>query len=55
MDGLEVITKTPENSLIIKNKTVYHDLDHLAGTWSHEDLESFEDNMKFFEKIDLLT
>lgn len=33
-------------------KTVFHDLDHLAGTWSHKDKKEFDDNIKSFEKID---
>lgn len=33
-------------------KPVYDDLDHLAGTWKKEDAKVFEENTKFFEKID---
>jgi hypothetical protein len=33
-------------------KTVFHDLDYLAGTWSHEDKKVFDDNIKFFKNID---
>jgi hypothetical protein len=33
-------------------KTTYHDLDHLAGTWSAEDEKNFEKNSKYFEQID---
>lgn len=33
-------------------KTIYHDLDHLAGTWNDEDKKEFEENTVFFEKID---
>ena len=33
-------------------KNVYHDLDYLAGTWSDKDKKNFDDNTKFFEKID---
>jgi len=33
-------------------KRKYHDLDHLAGTWSEEEAEEFENNTKYFEKID---
>jgi len=30
----------------------YHDLDHLAGTWSKEDAKEFNKTMRMFEKID---
>jgi len=33
-------------------KIVYHDLDHLAGTWSSEEGKAFKKNTKSFEKID---
>jgi hypothetical protein len=33
-------------------KVIFHDLDHLAGTWSDKDKKVFEDNIKSFEKID---
>lgn len=33
-------------------KAVFHDLDHLAGTWSHKDKKTFDDNIKSFENID---
>lgn len=33
-------------------KAVYHDLDHLAGTWSNQDKKAFDDNIKSFENID---
>jgi len=33
-------------------KTVFHDLDDLAGTWTEEDKSSFEFNTKPFEQID---
>jgi len=33
-------------------KTVFHDLDHLAGTWSNKDKKTFDDNIKSFENID---
>jgi hypothetical protein len=35
-----------------QKKTVYHDLDHLAGTWSSNDKKSFDKKMKPFEEID---
>lgn len=33
-------------------KTIFHDLDHLAGTWSNKDKKVFDDKIKSFEKID---
>ncbi len=30
----------------------YHDLDHLAGTWSKEEATEFSKTMRMFEKID---
>lgn len=33
-------------------KTIYHDLDHLAGTWSSADAKSYEKNTQYFEQID---
>jgi len=33
-------------------KAVFHDLDHLAGTWSNKDKKAFDDNIKSFENID---
>jgi plasmid stability protein len=35
-----------------KYTVVYHDLDHLAGTWDKKDLAEFHKNVKDFEKID---
>lgn len=35
-----------------KRSVVYHDLDHLAGTWDRNDLAEFERNTAEFEKID---
>jgi hypothetical protein len=34
------------------NKPIYDDLDHLAGTWSKEELKAFEKDTQYFEKID---
>jgi Trm5-related predicted tRNA methylase len=31
---------------------VYHDLDHLAGSWSSEEEKAFKKDTKSFEKID---
>lgn len=33
-------------------KDLYHDLDHLCGTWSAEEAARFEENTKYFEQID---
>lgn len=33
-------------------KSTFHDLDYLAGTWSKEDEEIFNNNIKAVEKID---
>lgn len=33
-------------------KTAFHDLDHLAGTWSDSDKKAFDKNINPFEKID---
>ena len=33
-------------------KPVYHDLDHLAGSWSSSEEKTFKENTKDFEKID---
>jgi len=33
-------------------KQTYHDLDHLAGSWSSADKKTFEENTQSFEKID---
>ncbi|MEI8366016.1 MAG: hypothetical protein WCF65_06325 [Parachlamydiaceae bacterium] len=33
-------------------KSVFHDLDYLAGTWNSEDKKKFDDHTKSFEEID---
>lgn len=33
-------------------KTVFHDLDHLAGTWNKQDEQEFNENIKLFGDID---
>jgi hypothetical protein len=48
---LKLIKKGLGYSYEVK-KTTYHDLDHLAGTWSAADAKEFQDNTAFFEKID---
>ena len=35
-----------------KRNVVYTDLDHLAGTWSQEEVAEFERNTAAFEKVD---
>ena len=35
-----------------KRNAVYNDLDHLAGTWSSNDLEEFKSATAAFEKVD---
>lgn len=35
-----------------KKKKIYHDLDHLAGTWSEQECKEFEENTQYFEQID---
>jgi len=35
-----------------REKTRYHDLDHLAGSWSATEEKSFEENTQYFEQID---
>lgn len=45
--------KLIEQSLGISHeKFIYHDLDHLAGSWSSEEEKIFNKETKFFEKID---
>ncbi|MEM8860043.1 MAG: antitoxin [Chloroflexota bacterium] len=33
-------------------KRTYHDLDHLAGTWSEDEFKAFEKAMEPFDQID---
>lgn len=33
-------------------KAVFHDLDHLAGTWDDKDITTFNDRIKLFVPID---
>lgn len=35
-----------------KRTLTYDDLDHLAGTWSHEEAAAFAENTAVFEKVD---
>jgi hypothetical protein len=50
-----LILKIIEQSLGFNQQTKrtrYHDLDNLAGTWSAKEGSDFEENIKFFDKID---
>ena len=48
-----LILKMIERSLGVSyEKTAFHDLDHLAGSWSNTEAKAFEANTKPFEKID---
>jgi plasmid stability protein len=35
-----------------RRNVIYDDLDHLAGTWSQEEVAEFERNTAVFEKVD---
>lgn len=35
-----------------RKKKTYHDLDHLAGTWSKQESRLFDESIQVFEKID---
>jgi hypothetical protein len=48
-----LILKMIERSLgFTCKKPAYHDLDHLAGSWSSAEEKTFKKNSKHFEKID---
>ncbi|MBA3722487.1 MAG: antitoxin [Parachlamydiaceae bacterium] len=50
-----LILKILEHGLGISHSTkkiVFHDLDHLAGTWTSKDKKEFDDHIKSFENID---
>ncbi|TVM03639.1 MAG: antitoxin [Candidatus Brocadia sp. WS118] len=50
-----LLLKMVKESLGIEKKRrmkIYHDLDHLAGTWSEKDLKEFQKNVEDFENID---
>lgn len=57
-EGISVnalLLKMVKESLGIEKKKrtkIYHDLDHLAGTWSEKDLKEFKKNVEDLEKID---
>ncbi|HHT9137432.1 MAG: hypothetical protein Q6358_08900 [Candidatus Brocadiales bacterium] len=57
-EGISVnalLLKMVKESLGIEKKRrtkIYHDLDHLAGTWSEKDLKEFQKNIEDFERID---
>lgn len=49
----ELILKMIEQKLGFACKRhIYHDLDHLAGTWSPAEGKAFKKDTQFFEKID---
>jgi hypothetical protein len=37
---------------ITRKKIMYHDLDHLAGSWSSAEAKKFEEDTQYFEQID---
>lgn len=50
-----LILKLIENGLGFSRelqRPIYHDLDHLAGSWSSVEAKTFEENTKYFEQID---
>ena len=49
---LKMIEQSCFGTLRSPKKTIYHDLDPLAGTWSDEDKKTFDENIKAFENID---
>jgi len=57
-EGISVnalLLKMVKESLGIEKRRrikIYHDLDHLAGTWSEKDLKEFQKNVEDLERID---
>jgi hypothetical protein len=57
-EGISVnalLLKMVKESLGIEKKRrtkIYHDLDHLAGTWNEKDLKEFQKNVEDLEKVD---
>jgi hypothetical protein len=57
-EGISVnalLLKMVKESLGIEKKKrtkIYHDLDHLAGTWSEKDFKEFQKNVEYLEKVD---
>ena len=57
-EGISVnalLLKMMKESLGIEKKRrtkIYHDLDHLAGTWSEKDFKEFQKNVEDLEKVD---
>lgn len=50
---ISILERTVETTSPVKKKrTLYHDLDHLAGIWSKEEAKEFNKTMRMFEKID---
>ena len=37
----------------LQKKQLYHDLDHLAGSWTKQELKTFQKNLTQSRKIDL--
>jgi hypothetical protein len=37
---------------MVEKEPIHHDLDHLAGTWTDDDVKMFKENLKYFEQID---
>lgn len=44
--------KIKQGQDLTRRKEIYHDLDHLAGTWSVEDEKKFKKCTRSFEQID---
>ncbi len=54
--------RTSVNALVLKlierglgisgGRATYHDLDHLAGSWSAAEEKAFKENTEYFEQID---
>jgi len=47
-----VLKMLEQGSSLFHEKFVYHDLDHLAGSWSSNEEKAFKKDTKSFEKID---
>ena len=43
---------TDNSPSLPEKKVLFHDLDYLAGTWTEEEFEEFEEIIKTFEVID---
>lgn len=49
---LQIVEQSLGAAPLPARRTVFHDLDHLAGTWSTKDKKAFDDNIESFENID---